>query len=190
MATYLSLAVVACIVIAALTVISLYNSLIVKRNRVKQAFSTIDVLLKNRYDLIPNLVATAQRYMEHEGTTLTRISELRSQSVDPKQSTDNRLAADAEIQGLLGGLRIQVENYPNLKADAMFMELFSSLETLEAQLVSARRTYNAVVTDFNNSQEMFPWNLVAGVLGFQRGELLKTPDEERVVPSVEKLFQK
>lgn len=185
MTLYTIIAVIAILVLAS---IALYNNLVTKRNRVQQAFSTIDVLLKNRHDLLPNLVATAQKYMEHEGETLTRITELRSDAVNARKAPDSRIAADVEIQRLLGGLRLQVENYPELKADLIFMQLFSSLEEMEGQLVSARRTYNAVVTDFNNSQEVFPANLIARQLGFRRGELLKTSEEERVAPSVKQLF--
>ena len=178
----------AIVVIIALFCVFFYNSLVVKKNRVEQAFSTIDVLLKKRNDLLPNLVATVQRYMEHEAETLKRIIELRSQSGNAKAPTDSRIAADTEIQRLLGGLSVQFENYPELKADLHFMQLFSSLEEMEGQLASARRSYNATVTDFNNAQEMFPGNLFARSLGFIPGALLKTPEEERAAPSVKKLF--
>lgn len=180
--------VIAVVVILALALVGMFNQMIVKRNRVEQAFSSIDVMLKNRFDLVPNLVATAERYMIHEADTLTRISALRSTAGNSKAPTEKRLAADAEMHNLLGGLRLQIENYPDLKANQGFLQLFNSLESLEGEISSSRRAYNAAVTSFNNAIEMFPGNMVAGILGFRRRDVLTIAPEERVAPAVKSLF--
>ena len=186
MTVLLVIAVVA-IALAVLAVIGISNNLVVQRHRVVQAFSTIDVLLKNRFDLLPNLVAVVGRYMRHEASTLARVTELRSQT-GGSAPAESRLAADAEISRILGGLRLQIENYPELKADHSFQQLFSSLEGMEGQISSARRAYNAAVTSFNNAIEMFPGNLFAGRWGFTRRLVLQIPESDRAVPSVKTLF--
>jgi Uncharacterized conserved protein len=175
------------IALAIMTVIGIYNNLVARRNQVDQAFSTIDVMLKNRYDLIPNLVAVVGRYMSHEADTLARVTELRSQT-GGSAPAESRLAADAEISRILGGLRLQIEKYPELKADHSCQQLFSSLEGMEGQISSARRAYNAAVTSFNNAIEMFPSNLFAGRWGFTRRFVLQIPESDRAVPSVKTLF--
>ena len=188
MTVLLVIAVVA-IALAVLAVIGIYNNLVVQRNRVDQAFSTIDVMLKNRFDLLPNLVAVVGRYMRHEASTLARVTELRSQT-GGSAPAESRLAADAEISRILGGLRLQIENYPELKADHSFQQLFSSLEGMEGQISSARRAYNAAVTSFNNASELFPGNLFAGRWGSTRRLVLQLPESDRAVPSVHPLFDR
>ncbi|MHC4914203.1 MAG: LemA family protein [Planctomycetota bacterium] len=166
----------------------MYNGLIGKKNLVEQAFGTIDVQLKKRADLIPNLVATVQRYMKHESETLTKITELRAQATSPRASSDERLSIESRISSLLQGLMIQVENYPELKANENFMHLQATLNEVEAQLAAARRTYNAAVTDFNNAVEMFPTNMVAGMMGFRRRQLFEIEEADRQRPDVGKMF--
>lgn len=182
--------VIVVVVLAVLTVVAvvgIFNNMVVRRNHVEQAFSTIDVMLKNRYDLLPNLVAVVGRYMRHEADTLARITELRSLT-GSSAPTESRLAADAEISRILGGIRLQIENYPELKADLSFQQLFSSLEGMEGQISSARRSYNAAVTSYNNSMEMFPGNLFARTWGFTRKTVLQIPESDRAVPSVKALL--
>ena len=169
--------------------IGYYNSFISKRNMVEQSFSTIDVMLKNRFDLIPNLVATVQQYMRHEQDTLTRIADLRGRATDSRADTDAKVTATNEMNRLVGGIMLQVENYPDLKADARFAELQSSLEGMEAQIAAARRAFNASVTHFNTSIEMFPGNIVATLFNFKRRAVLETPEAERSAPSVKELFR-
>lgn len=169
--------------------IGYYNGFVSQRNMVEQSFSTIDVMLKNRYDLIPNIVAAVQQYMKHENETLTRITELRGQAVNTNADADARVTATNEMNRLLGNIMLQVENYPELKASQNFRELHATLEGTEAQLAAARRAYNAAATRFNTSIEMFPGNVIAGMFGFKRRALLETPEAERRAPDVKALFR-
>lgn len=184
----IGLIVLIAVAVVVLAVIFYYNNLVAKRNQADQAFSTIDVMLKNRADLIPNLVATVRQYMVHEADTLTRITELRSTCADSKIDTGRRLSANGEMQRLIGGLVIQVENYPQLKADGNFRDLARSLSGMEGELSAARRAYNASVTEYNNAAEMFPGNLVASKFRFSRMPLLEVSPTDRAVPDVGKLF--
>lgn len=170
--------------------IVIYNSLIGRKNLVEQAFATIDVMLKKRYDLIPNLVSTVKNYMKHEAGTLTKITELRARATAPGTSGDEQVEINSQLGGLLHGLMIQVENYPELKANENFMQLQRSLNEVEAQLAAARRTYNAAVTDFNNAVEMFPTNLVAGMMSYRRRTLFEVDATERERPDVGNMFDK
>ncbi len=168
--------------------IVIYNSLIGKKNMVEQAFATIDVMLKKRYDLIPNLVSTIKSYMKHESETLTKITELRARATAPGTGGDEQVQINNQLGGLLRGLMIQVEDYPELKASENFVQLQRSLNEVEAQLAAARRTYNAAVTDFNNAVEMFPTNLVAGMMSYRRRALFEVDASERERPDVGNMF--
>ncbi|MCL2000424.1 MAG: LemA family protein [Planctomycetes bacterium] len=183
-------AAVAIILCFALLLVLYYNSFVTRNNHVMQAFSTIDVMLKKRCDLTPNLVASVERYMRHESSTLTRIAELRAKAGDGRASPDARVGAGNELGRLLGGLMLQVENYPQLKADTNFLQLGKTMHSLEEQLSAARRTYNAAVTSFNNSVELFPGNLAARLFGYGRRNLLEIPAEDRKVPDVKALFER
>ena len=178
------------VIILILAGIGYYNSFVSKRNMVEQSFSTIDVMLKNRYDLIPNLVATVRQYMDHEAATLTRIAELRARAGDSRADVDARVNAINELNRLVGNLMVQVESYPELKANANFLELQSTLHNTEEQLSAARRAFNATVTNFNTSIEMFPGNVIAKLFAFKRRALLETPPEERRTPDVHELFRR
>lgn len=181
--------ILALVLACAIVGVSYYNSFVSKRNMVEQSYSTIDVFLKKRHDLVPNLVATVQQYMKHEGETLTRIAQLRSRILDPKADTEAKVSADNEMGHLIGNIMLQVENYPDLKSNLNFTELQTSLESMEEQLTASRRAYNASVTNFNTSIEMFPGNIVAGMFGFKRRSVLETPEAERRAPDVKALFR-
>ena len=145
----------------------IYNSFVYKNNSVKNVFSTIDVLLKKRYDLIPNLVSTVKGYAKHEETVFTRIAELRNQAIDINATDDQKIALDGEVLGQMQRLLAVVENYPELKADKNYLNLQMTLTEIEDQISAARRAYNAAVTEFNNACEMFPTNILAGMFGFK-----------------------
>ncbi len=172
-----------------LVVIGMYNGFVAKRNQADQAFSTIDVMLQKRADLIPNLVATVRQYMKHEEATLTRIAQLRSRMADTHADVGARVQADGELQRLLGGLMIQVEQYPELKSNQNFLRLQESLDGMEEQLSASRRAYNAAVTVYNNAVQMLPGNLLSGYFGFRARALLETPAEDRKRPDVKALFE-
>jgi len=136
-------------------------------------------MLKKRYDLIPNLVATVKGYAAHERQTLERIAQLREQAVSPGAGPDRQRLIDGELSRLLGGLMARVENYPQLKASSNFMHLQRTLTELEEQISAARRAYNAAVQDYNNAVEMFPGNIVAGMMAFRRQDFFEADPEAR-----------
>jgi len=170
--------------------IGLYNSLIGKKNQVENAMGGIDVQLKKRHDLIPNLVATVQQYMEHERSLLEKITELRTRALSGSVPEGERLQIETALSGALRSLMVSVENYPNLKANENFLHLQASLNEIEEQISAARRTYNASVTDFNNAIEMFPSNLVAGMMGLSRRMVFLAEESERQTPDVGQLFSR
>lgn len=168
--------------------ISIYNSLIGKRNQVTNAFSAIDVMLKKRFDLIPNLVEVVKQYTTYEQSTLTKIVELRTK-VNSGSITDSEKASlDAELSRNIKGLMVNIENYPDLKANTNFINLQTTWTESEEQIAAARRTYNAVVTDYNNAIMMFPGNLFAGMLNYRSIEVLATAEQERKNVNAKELF--
>lgn len=184
-AVYIALAVV---VLFVLWYIVTGNNLIARRNRMEQCRSSICVLLKQRNDMLPNLVAAAKAYMGHENQTLTRITELRAKAVDAADE-QQQIAAGNAVSSLLPQLQIAVENYPELKADKQFVSLHYSIEEMEQQLQAIRRTYNAAVTDYNNGIQMFPSSWVAARKGFVAGQLIEIPEAEKQNVNVGELFK-
>ena len=176
------------VVVVGLVVFAMYNTLVGKKNQVENAFATIDTLLKKRYDLIPNLVATVKQYMEHEAGTLTKITELRAKALSGSISSDDSVALNNQLGKMLGNIMVAVENYPDLKANQNFLQLQGTLNEIEEQLSAARRAFNASVTDFNNAVEMFPTNIMAGMMGYRRRQLFEASEAERETPDVKDLF--
>ena len=177
----------AVIVIITLWIITTYNKFIAKNNRVKQTESTICVMLKQRNEMIPNLVAAVQTYMGHENNTLVKITELRSM-MQKTDSEQEQMQLGAELSKKLAEIRVSVENYPELKADKQFIRLEESIEEMEYQLQAARRTFNAAVVDYNNSVQMFPSSMIASAKKFQQHELITIPEAEMVNVDVKALF--
>lgn len=167
------------VVFIIIVVAIIYNSFVYKNNVVKNVFSTIDVLLKKRYDLIPNLVSTVKGYAKHEETVFTRIAELRNQAIDINATDDQKIAIDGEVLGQMQRLLAVVENYPELKADKNYLNLQMTLTEIEDQISAARRAYNAAVTEFNNACEMFPTNIFAGMFGFNNKKLFQIVQAEK-----------
>lgn len=165
------------------------NNLIARRNRMEQCRSSICVMLKQRNDMLPNLVAAAKAYMGHENQTLTQITELRAKAAEAA-SEQQQIEAGNAVSSLLPKLQLAVENYPELKADKQFVSLHYSIEEMEQQLQAIRRTYNAAVTDFNNGVQMFPSSWVAARKGFVCGELIAIPEAEKQNVNVGDLFNK
>ena len=181
------IAIVVFIVLSILIYIFMYNSLVAKRNQVKNAFASIDTLLKKRYDLIPNLVNTVKQYMEHENETLTKIAQLRSRAVE-SSNIDEQAEIDSQMSGLMKSLMVQVENYPNLKANENFLKLQSSLNNIEGQIAAARRAYNAAVTNYNTSIQVFPNSVIASMANFTPFKLFEIPEKERQNVDVGNIF--
>jgi LemA protein len=168
--------------------ISIYNSLISKKNQVANAFSAIDVMLKKRFDLLPNLIETVKQYTQYEGETLTKITELRGKAFGPNATEGDKLALDQQIGTAVKGLMVSVENYPDLKANTNFLNLQTTWTESEEQIAAAKRNYNATVTTYNNAVMMFPSNMFAGMLGYQTMPVLETAAEERKNISAKELF--
>lgn len=165
------------------------NNLVAKRNRVKQCRSSICVVLKQRNDLLPNLVAAVKSYMGHESEVLVRIAELRSR-MSAAASENEQIKAGGELSSLLARLNVSIEDYPELKADGQFHRLQANIEEMELQLQAVRRTYNAAVTDYNNAIEMFPSSVVARRQHHRQEELIEIAEEERRNVDVAALFGK
>ena len=165
-----------------------YNSLIGKKNQVTNAFSAIDVMLKKRFDLIPNLVEVVEQYTTYEQGTLTKIVELRAKATSGNITPAEKAQLDSELSSSMKGLMVNIENYPDLKANTNFINLQTTWTESEEQIAAARRTYNASVTDYNNAIMMFPGSLFAGMLNFQPTPVLETAAEERKNISAKDLF--
>lgn len=167
----------------------LYNSLVGKKNQVENAFASIDVLLKKRCDLIPNLVATVQEYAQFEQNTLVNISKLRSRAMAGQVGGDERVELENQISRSIGNIMVAVEAYPELKASANFQQLQGSLNEIEEQISAARRFYNSAVTDYNNALEMFPSNLIASSMNYRPRRLFEAMEQERQSVDVRSLFR-
>lgn len=175
------------VALVVLVAVSMYNSLVRKRNQLENAFSSIDVMLKRRFDLIPNLVATVQQYARHESETFSAITEMRNKTYASLNESE-KADFDKTFSKASSRFFAVAENYPELKASENFLQLQRSLNETEEQLAAARRTYNASVTDYNNAVQIFPTNLLAGMFGFTRKEVLSIPEAERATPNVKNLF--
>ncbi|HVT87049.1 MAG TPA: LemA family protein [Chitinophagaceae bacterium] len=161
------LVVVVVILIIVLWVVSLYNGLVRLRNHRQNAFADIDVQLRQRHDLVPQLVDTVKGYATHERELLTRITEARSAAISA-QSINDKIAAEQQLGSALQGLKVAVEAYPDLKANQNFLQLQNELSDIENKLAAARRFFNGATTEYNNAVESFPGNLIARNFGFQR----------------------
>ena len=161
---YILLAILAVI---AIWLVSLYNSLVKLRNRRQNAFADIDVQLRQRHDLVPQLVQTVKGYASHESEVLMKITEARSTAVNAK-TIDEKIAAEQQLSSALQGLKVQVEAYPDLKANQNFLQLQEELSDIENKLAASRRFFNGATTEYNNTVESFPGNLLARNFGFQR----------------------
>lgn len=182
------------IVAAVLYVIAVYNRLVTLRNRFKNAFSQIDVQLKRRYDLIPNLVETARGYIKHERETLEAVIAARNQaagavsqaSAAPGNAQAMALLSGAEtaLTGALGRLFALVEAYPDLKANQTMMQLSEELTSTENRVAFARQAFNDAVMAYNTAREVFPAVLIAGTFQFTAASLLEAETSERTAPRV------
>lgn len=161
------LIVVGIIALLVIWIISLYNNLVRLRNRRQNAFADIDVQLRQRHDLVPQLVETVKGYAAHEKELLTKITEARSAAMSAK-SIDDKIVAEQQLTSALQGLKVQVEAYPDLKANQNFLQLQEELSDIENKLAASRRFFNGATTEYNNAVESFPGNLVARNFGFNR----------------------
>src|ERR1700720_4461563 len=172
------------LIVIAVYLVSVYNSLVRVRNEVDNAWRQIDVQLKRRHDLIPNLVEAVKGYMQFERDTLTQVVEARAKAVSaPDQAS--RMAAENQITAGLGRLLAVMENYPQLKSDQNVLKLQEELTTTENQIAFSRQAYNDSVMQLNTRIESFPTNLIASNFGFKQAEYFQGAPEDQAVPKVD-----
>ena len=172
------------VVLLVLYVISSYNKFVKLVNMVEEAFATMDVYLKKRWDLIPNLVNTVKGYAKHEQETLERVIGLRSGSYD-SLSPEEKIEANKKLSGEISKLMMVAENYPDLKANQNFMDLSSQLTRVEEEIANSRKYYNAVVKKFNDAIMVFPANIVASIFKFSAKKMFEIAEAERENVKVE-----
>ncbi len=178
------LIILALLVVLALAVVGIYNGLVRLRNQAKEAWAQVDVQLKRRFDLIPNLMETVKGYMNHERQTLEAVTQARA-AVQGAGSLGDRAEAEGMLGMALGRLFAVAESYPDLKASQNFLALQEELASTENKIGFARQYYNQSVMNLNNKIQMFPSNIVAGMFSFQAGEFFEVKDEaQREAPKV------
>lgn len=158
--------------------VGIYNNMVKLRNRRENAFADIDVQLKQRHDLVPQLVETVKGYATHERELLIKITEARSAAMQAT-TINEKIAAEQNLSSALQGLKIAVENYPDLKANQNFLQLQEELSDIENKLAAARRFFNSATTEYNTAIESFPANLISGTFGFTRATLFDLGTEAR-----------
>ena len=171
-----------------ISIVLMYNTLIMRRNRVNYALSSIDALLKKRYDLIPNLVNTVKQYMRYEQSLLNQLTELRTKVITGPLQEQERRMIDLEVEKLMRNILAIAENYPELKASSNFLQLQVALNEVEEQLSAARRALSASITEYNNAVKTFPTNIVAKLMNFEELKWYEISEEERKNIDVKNLF--
>jgi len=177
--------IVSVVILLGIYLIILYNSFVSKRNMLEEALSGIDVILKKRFDLIPNLVEAVKGYLTHEKETLANIVNLRNQALNAG-SEDEKLELDKKLGSAVGTIFALAENYPDLKANTNFLSLQEELSEIETEIERSKRYYNATVREYNIAVESFPGNLVANSFGFPKKNFLEIENEkQRETPKVQ-----
>ncbi len=166
------------LIVAVIGIIAMYNGLIRLRNRVDEAWSDIDVQLKRRHDLIPNLISTVKGYAAHEKELFEKVTEARARAMGAGSATE-KAEAENMLSGTLKSLFAVAENYPDLKANQNFLELQRELTDTEDKIQAARRFYNSNVLDFNTKVQVFPTNIMAGMLNFTKRDFFQAAEEEK-----------
>ena len=171
-----------------------YATLIARRNKVKEAMSSVDVHLNQRHDLIPNIVKLAGRFMEHERELLTEVTRLREEARRPIGSTPGEVGKRFEVEGRLGQrmgqLLVSMEAYPEIKSDRPLVEAQQTWTEIEAQITAARRFYNAAVNQLNNSIQIFPGQIIASIAGVQAMPFFEAAEGARVTPNVDDILSR
>ena len=178
---YIIITIIVLIVIYALAI---YNSFVQLNNKVKEAFSTMDVYLKKRWDLIPNIVETVKGYAKHEKDTLKEVVELRNSAYD-KMSDDEKIKTNEQLSSGISKIMALAEAYPDLKANENFKDLSKELSKVEDDIANSRKYYNGVVRIYNNKVEMFPSNIFAGLFGYKSKAMFEASANERENVKVE-----
>jgi LemA protein len=173
------LAILIIIVVLVLIVIGLYNRLVKLRNNRENAFADIDVQLKQRLDLVPQLVEAVKGYMKHESTVLSDVTNARTNALKAT-GINEKIAAETQLSTALQGLQVAVEAYPDLKASQNFIQLQEEISDIENKLAAARRFFNSATKELNNAVETFPSNILAGMFGFRREPMFDLGTDQRV----------
>jgi LemA protein len=168
------------LVVLIIWAISKYNLFVRLRNNRENAFADIDVQLKQRHDLIPQLVATVKGYATHEKDTLERVVNARSGAINAR-SIDEKIVAENQSSSALAGLKVTVERYPDLKANTNFMQLQEEISDIENKLAAVRRFFNSATKELNTAIEMFPANIIAGMFGFRKEMMFDLGGSERKI---------
>ncbi|THF75841.1 LemA family protein [Cohnella fermenti] len=172
------------VVIVLLWIMITYNRLIELRNRVRNSWSQVDIIIKNRFDLIPNLIETVSGYAGYERETLSRMTEMRTKYASAS-SVEDKASASGDLSAMVGRVMMVAEGYPDLKASANFLYLKEQLADIEDKIRYARQFYNDSVESFNTALAVFPSNLLAGMFGFREEAFFKIDESEKAVPKVE-----
>ncbi|MDR1197910.1 MAG: LemA family protein [Prevotellaceae bacterium] len=167
------------VAIVIIFIISLYNRLVRYRNNRENAFADIDVQLKQRHDLIPQLVETVKGYAKHESETFMKVTQARTAAMGA-QTIDQKIDAENQLASALSGLKIQLEAYPELKANTNFLQLQEEMSDIENKLAAVRRYFNSATKEYNNAVETFPANIIAGMFGFKREKMFDVGEQERI----------
>ncbi len=176
-----TIVIIAAVVVIALGFYSIYVGLIQKKNKVMEAFSSISVQLKKRYDLIPNILTLAGKFMEHERGLMEKVTELRTQAMalpNDMNSIGKKLELDNQIKNAMGQIMVAVENYPQLKSDQTMITAMQTYNEVEEHIAAARRFYNSAVLELNNAVEIFPSSMVASMVGVKRQEFFQVAEAE------------
>ena len=166
------------VALMALWLVSLYNRLVSLRNNRENAFANIDVQLKQRYDLVPQLVATVKGYATHEREVLERVTAARAAAMGA-QSVNDKIMADNALTSALAGLKVSLEAYPDLKANQNFLQLQTEIADIENKLAATRRFFNSTTRELNTAVQAFPSNLIAGMFGFHKEPMFEIAQEDR-----------
>ena len=166
------------VVVLVIWLVSIYNNLVKLRNNRENAFANIDVQLKQRHDLVPQLVATVKGYADHEKAVLQRVTEARAAAMGATTIND-KVKAENALTSALAGLKVSLEAYPELKANQNFMQLQTEVADIENKLASVRRFFNSATRELNNAVQTFPSNILAGMFGFHKEPMFEVPQEQR-----------
>ena len=172
------LIILAVVVLLVVWVIGIYNNLVKLRNNRENAFANIDVQLKQRHDLIPQLVATVKGYAQHEKELLTRVTEARAAAMSATGIND-KIQAENQLSSALAGLKVSLEAYPDLKANQNFLQLQEEISDIENKIAATRRYFNTATRELNNAVQTFPSNIFANMFGFHKEPMFEIPQEDR-----------
>lgn len=178
--------VIVVVVILAAWLVSMYNSLVKMRNNRENAFADIDVQLKQRHDLVPQLVETVKGYAAHEKDTFERVINARNGAIGAK-TIDEKIVAENALSSALSGLKITLEAYPDLKANQNFLQLQEEIADLENKLSSVRRYFNSATKEYNNAVETFPSNILAGMFGFRKEVMFDLGEQRAALEEAPKI---